>query len=90
MAKFLRIARLRSNLCNSYKKKRSIKEEAKEIYSVHDLPQKRQSDNGGEFKKHVKEFCTTDKVKMVRCRRYHLKAQGKLERSYCVLRRKIH
>ena len=43
-----------------------IKKKLKKIYSVHGLPQKLQSDNGGEFKKHVKEFCTTHKVKMVR------------------------
>ena len=43
-----------------------VKKTVKKIYSVHDLPQKLKSDNGGEFKKHVKEFCTTHKLKMVR------------------------
>ena len=34
-----------------------IKKKLKKIYSVHGLPQKLQSDNGGESKKRVKEFC---------------------------------
>ena len=41
-------------------------------------------------KNFVKEFCTTHKVKMVRCRSYHPQAQGKVERSHCVLRQKIY
>ena len=55
-----------------------VKKKLKKIYSVHDLLQKLQSDNGGKFKKHVEEFCTTLKVKMVRCRPYHPQAQGKV------------
>ena len=66
------------------------KKKLKKIYSVNGLPQILQSDNGGEFKKHVKEFCTTHKVKMVRCRPYHPQAQGKVERSHHVLRQKVH
>ena len=67
-----------------------VKKKLKKIYSVHGLPQKPQSDNGGEFKKHVKNFCTTHKVKMVRSRPCHPQAQGKVERSHHVLRQKIH
>lgn len=67
-----------------------VKRELKKIYSVHGLPKKLQSDNGGEFKRHVKEFCTVNKVKMVRCRPYHPQSQGKVERSHRVLRQKLH
>ena len=60
------------------------------IYFAHGFPKNLQSDNGGEFKKHVREFCTTNKVKMVRCRHYHPQTQGKVEGSHRVLRQKIH
>lgn len=72
--------------------KQSIKiaKALKKIYAEHGLPKRLQSDNGGEFKKHVETFCKTSKIKMIRCRPYHPQAQGKVERSHRVLRRKIH
>ena len=36
-----------------------VKKTLKKVYFVHGLPQKLQSDNGGEFKKNVKEFYAT-------------------------------
>ena len=65
-----------------------MKRELKKIYFARGFPKRLQSDNGEEFKKHVKEFCTTNKVKMVRCRPYHPQTQGKVERSHRVLRQK--
>ena len=67
-----------------------MKRELKEIYFAHDFPEKAQSHNGGEFEKHVRDFCITNKVKMVRFRPYHSQTQGKVERSHRVLRQKIH
>ena len=56
----------------------AIKKELKKIkiYKVHGIPKRIQSDNGGEFKKHVKKFCEKMKIKMVRCRPYHPQSQG--------------
>ena len=59
-----------------------LKRELKKIYFVHGFPKRLQSDNGGEFTKHVREFCTTNKVKMVRCRPYHPEAQCNVERLH--------
>ena len=68
----------------------SVTNELKRIYKMHGIPKRIQSDNGGEFKKHVKQFCEKMKIKMVRCRPYHPQSQGKVERSHRVLRNKIH
>ena len=57
---------------------------------MHGIPKRIQSDNDGEFKKHVKKFCEKMKIKMVRYRRYHPQFKGKGERSHRVLRNKIH
>lgn len=67
-----------------------IKNKLKQIYSVHGLPNRLQSDNGAEFKKNVQKFCKRSKIKMIRCRPYHPQAQGKVERSHRVLRKKIY
>lgn len=63
--------------------------ELNKIYSVNGQPKRLQSDNGGEFKKRVKAYCQRKKIKMIRCRPYNPKAQGKVERSHRVLRQKI-
>lgn len=68
----------------------NVKEELYRIYAEHGIPEILQSDNGGEFKKHVAKFCKNNKIKMIRCRPYNPKAQGKVERSHRVLRRKIY
>lgn len=72
------------------KKSSSVKKELQRIYTVHGMPERLQSDNGGEFKKDVEKFCEKKKIKMIRCRPYNPKAQGKVERSHRVLRRKIY
>ena len=54
----------------------SVTNELKRIYKMHGIPKRIQSDNGGEFKKHVKKFCEKMKIKMVRCRPYHPQSQG--------------
>ena len=41
------------------------------------------------LKKHVKVFCQRNKIKMIRCRSYNPRAQGKVERSHKVLKQKI-
>ena len=56
---------------------------------MHGIPERLQSDNGGEFKKDVKQYCKRNKIKMIRSRPYNPKAQGKVERSHRVLRNKI-
>ena len=48
-----------------------VKRELKKIYLVRGFPKRLQSDNDGKFKKHVRQFCTADKVKMGRCWNYH-------------------
>ena len=67
-----------------------MKRELREIYFAHGFPEKAQSDNGEEFKKHVRDFCIPSKVKMVRFGPYHPQIQGKVERSHRVLRQQIH
>ena len=68
----------------------NVRKELQRIYKEHGVPERLQSDNGGEFKKHVKKYCEENKIKMVRCRPYNPKAQGKVERSHRVLRGKIY
>ena len=72
------------------KKSSHVKSVLHRIYNVHSIPERLQSDNGGEFKKDVKHYCKRNKIKMIRCRPYNPKAQGKVERSHRVLRNKIH
>ena len=43
----------------------------------------------GEFKKHVKKYRVRKKIKMIRWQTYNLRAQGKVERAYRILRRKF-
>ena len=43
-----------------------VKRKLKKVYFVHGFPNRLHSDNGGEFKKHLWEFCTTNKLKIVR------------------------
>ena len=67
----------------------SVAKELAKIYDVHGHPERLQSDNGGEFKKHVNEYCRTNKIQQIRCRPYNPKAQGVVERSHRVLRQKL-
>ena len=67
-----------------------VKKELKKIFFEHGFLKRLQNDNRREFKKHVKEFCTTNKVKMVRCRPYHPETKGKVKCTHRVLRQKIH
>ena len=60
------------------------------IYDEHGVPKRLQSDNGGEFKKEVRQFCRDKKIAMIRSRPYNPKAQDKVERSHRVLRQKIY
>ena len=57
------------------KKSSHVKQEIQLIYKVHGIPER---------------FCERNKIKMIRCLPYNPKAQGKVERSHRVLRRKIY
>ena len=67
-----------------------VKRKLCKIYMEHGVPDRIQSDNGGEFKKDVKRYCIDNKIKTILCGPYHPQAQGKVERSHKVLRRKIY
>ena len=71
------------------KRSLDVKREVKKIYDVHGLPHVIQSDNGGEFKGKFEDYCRDSKIKMIKSRPYNPKAQGKVERSHRVLRKKI-
>ena len=74
------------------KKSSFAKKELKRIYTLHGIPERIQSDNGGEFKKDAESYRKKkkDKIKMIKCRPYNPKAQRKVERSHRVPRRKIY
>ena len=72
------------------KKSSFVKKELKGIYTLHGIPERIQSDNGGEFKKDVESYCKKNKIKMIKYHHYNIKAQGKVERSYRVLPQKIY
>ena len=72
------------------KKSICVKRELDQIYKEHGVPVRLQSDNGGEFKKHVKKYRVRNKIKMKRCRPYNPKAKGKVKRFRRVLRSKIY
>ena len=61
----------------------------KKTYDVHGTPGTLKSDNGKEFKVNVKRFCQKKKIKMMQSRPYNPRAQGKVERSHRVLRKKV-
>ena len=67
-----------------------VKGKLEQIYLIHGTPKRMQNDNGGEFKKGVKQFCKGNKINMIKSRPYNPKAQGKVERSHRVLRKKIY
>ena len=71
------------------KKSSHLKKELQQIYKKHGQPERLQSDNGSEFKRQVKDYCKNRKIKMINCRPYNPKAQGKVERSHRSLRQKI-
>ena len=71
------------------KHSRGVKEYTKKMYEVHGTPGTFQSDNGKEFKRYVKRFCQKNKIQMIQSRPYNPTAQGKVERSHHVLRKKI-
>ena len=71
------------------KKSSHVKMELQRIYKEHGQPERLQSDNGCEFKRQVKDYCKSRKIKMINCRRYNPKARGKVERSHRSLRQKI-
>ena len=64
--------------------------ELKKICFVHVFPKRLQSDDGGEFKKHERKFCTINKVKMVQCQPYHPQTPGEVKSSRRILCQKIH
>ena len=67
-----------------------MKKELQLIYKEHGQPERLQRDNGGEFKRQVKDYCKSRKIKMINCRPYNPKDQSKVERSHCSLRQKIY
>ena len=71
------------------KKSSHVKKELQRIYEEHGQSERLQGDNGGEFKRQVKDYCKSRKIKMINCRPYNRKAQGKVEHSHCSLRQKI-
>ena len=72
------------------KKSSHVKKELQRIYKEHSQPERLQSDNGGEFKRQVEDYCKSRKIKMIKCRPYNPKAQGKVDHSHCLLRQKIY
>ena len=67
-----------------------MKKELQGIYKEHGQPESLQSDNEGEFKRQVKDYCKSKKIKMINCHPCNPKAQGKVERSHRLLRQKIY
>ena len=72
------------------KKSSHVKKELHWVYKEHGQPERLQSDNGGEFKRPLKDCCKSRKTKMVNCRPYNPKARGKVERSHRSLRQKTY
>ena len=72
------------------KKNSHVKKEWQWIYKEHGQPERLQSHNGCEFKRQVKDYCKSRKMKIINCRSYNPKAQGKVERSHRLLRQKIY
>ena len=72
------------------KKSSHMKKELQRIYKEHGQPECLQSDNGGEFKCQVKDYCKSKKIEMINCCPYSPKAQGKIERSHRLSRQKIY
>ena len=62
-----------------------VNEKLEKIYLIYGAPKGLQSDDGGEFKKDVKQFCK--KINMIKSRPYNPKAQSKVEHSHRVLKR---
>ena len=56
------------------KKSSFVKKELKRIYTLHGIPERIQSDNGGEFKKDVESYCKKNKIKMIKYHHYNIKA----------------
>ena len=83
-SRFYRVAPLES------KSAFEVKEKLEKIYLIHGTPKRLQSDNGGEFRKDVKQFCKRNKKNMIKSRPFISKAQGKVERSHRVVRKKIY
>ena len=54
------------------------------------MPKRIQSDNTGQPKKDVKQFCKRNKINMIKSRPYNPKAQAKVERSHRMLRKRIY
>ena len=63
--------------------------ELQEPYCEIGPPKVLQCDNGGEFKKAVEYLWRKLEVKIIRSSPYHPQSQGKVERSYRTLRKKI-
>ena len=55
--------------------------EFNKMYSVHGA-NKLQSDNGGEFEKHVKVYFHRNNIKIIRCVSYNPRVQWQVERSH--------
>ena len=53
------------------KSSRAIARALKSIYAIHGPPERLQSDNGGEFKGRILEFCKRQKIKPIYSRPYH-------------------
>ena len=68
------------------KKSSHVKKELQRIYKA--KWERLQSENGGELKRQVKDCCKSRKIKMINCRSYNPKAQGKVEHSHRSLRQK--
>ena len=60
------------------------------IYSVHGIPKRLESNNDPKFEIDVDKFYIKKHIKMLRCRPYNPRVQGKVESSHRVLREKIH
>ena len=72
------------------KKPSHIVPHLREIYSVHGPSKNLQSDRVSEFKKEVKTFCYSCKIRRTCSRAYHPQSQSEGERFHRNLRNKIH
>ena len=54
------------------KKSTHVKKELRRIYQEHGQPERLQNDNGGEFKRQVKDYCKRRKIKIINCRPFNV------------------
>ncbi len=61
----------------------------RDLYTREGAPKILQSDNGGEFKRHVTKLCEQMNIKQIKSAPYHPQSQGKIESSHKVWKSKL-